>query len=139
MTDEGGVLGNLPNARPGRRSTKRDAGASKRPSAGTPAKTAAKAASRAEAESKPAAKPARSPKAARTSAKPGRKAAGVASPPPPSRGRSTETRPRVETAPPPASEDPVGAVVRTAAGLAATGMKVGGAVARELLRRLPRP
>jgi hypothetical protein len=35
--------------------------------------------------------------------------------------------------------DPLGAAVRTAAGLAATGVKVAGAFTQELLRRLPRP
>jgi molybdopterin molybdotransferase len=34
--------------------------------------------------------------------------------------------------------DPIGAAVRTAAGLAATGVKVAGAVTQELVRRLPR-
>ena len=38
-----------------------------------------------------------------------------------------------------ASGDAVGAVVRGAAGIAVTGVKVAGAVTQELLRRLPRP
>jgi hypothetical protein len=41
--------------------------------------------------------------------------------------------------PEPAASDPVGAVVRTAAGIAIGGAKVAGAVTQELLRRLPRP
>jgi hypothetical protein len=57
---------------------------------------------------------------------PGAQAAGAATP-------------SVEEVPLPASEDPVGAAVRTAAGLAAASVKVTGAVTRELLRRLPRP
>jgi hypothetical protein len=91
MTDEGGVLGNLPNSRPGKRSAKRD----------RPAKTAAKAA-----------------------------AAGKAGP---------KARPPVDRAPQEPGDDPVGAVVRTAAGIAVTGARVAGAVTQELLRRLPRP
>ena len=82
MTDDGGVLGNLPNSRPGRRSTKR--------SASPP----------------PAAKP------------------------PPAGGDTTERA---------AQGDPVGDAIRTATGIAATGARVANGVARELVRRLPRP
>lgn len=83
MSEDGGVLGNLPNSRPGKRSAKRSGAGEKR-----------------------------SP-----------------SPPPPE---------------PPARETPSGAeavadVVRTAAGVAATGVRVAGVVGRELLRRVPRP
>jgi hypothetical protein len=141
MTDEGGVLGNLPNSRPGKRSAKRD----------RPAGTAAKAAARAEAGGKAAAKPPRTSKAARTSPKPGAAAAGKASP----RGRTTAAKGpgsgdrvdldgdiRREGRHDPGSAgtpgDAVGAVVRGAAGLAVTGAKVAGAVTQELLRRLPR-
>jgi hypothetical protein len=146
MTDDGGVLGNLPNSRPGKRSAKRDA------AAGRPAKAAAKAASKAEAEGKPAAKPA---SRSRKSAKPGRKAAGKASPRGARAGRTTalkggasgdgvrlehDMRAEVghDPVPAPLTEDPVGAVVRTAAGIAVVGVKVAGAVTRELFRRLPR-
>jgi hypothetical protein len=52
MTDDGGVLGNLPDARPGRRSPKREAGA------GRPAKAAEEAARKAEKSGKAAARPA---------------------------------------------------------------------------------
>jgi hypothetical protein len=131
MTDDGGVLGNLPNSRPGKRSAKRDAGA------GRPAKSAAKAAAKAESAGKPAAKPA---KKSRTSAKPGRKAAGAASP---KDGvdvnRDMRGQRMHDPVPPPASEDPVGAVVRTATDVAVAGVKVAGAVGRELFKRLPRP
>jgi hypothetical protein len=43
--------------------------------------------------------------------------------------------------PPPASQagDPVGDAIRTVTGVAATGARVAGGVAREVLRRLPRP
>jgi hypothetical protein len=120
MRDEGGVLGNLPSSRPGKRSAKRD----------RPAKTAARAAAKAEAGGKAAAQPPRTSRAARTSPKPGRAAAGKTGPKP---------RQRVEPVPHGPSDDPVGAVVRGAAGLAVAGVKVAGAVTHELLRRLPRP
>jgi hypothetical protein len=160
MTDEGGVLGNLPNSRPGKRSAKRE----------RPASAAEKASLKAEASGKPAAKPARTSKAARTgakaartsakpgraavgAAKPGRAAAGAATP----RGRTTAVKgagieDEVAVNPamrgkgrndragePEPSRDAVGAVVRTAAGLTFTGFRVAGAVTQELLRRLPRP
>jgi hypothetical protein len=83
MTDDGGVLGNLPNSRPGRRSSKRPA---------TPG-TAAKP--RPQAPAKPA-----------------------------------DDRP---------DSDPIGDVIRTATDLASAGARVANGVARELVRRLPRP
>jgi hypothetical protein len=137
MTDEGGVLGNLPNSRPGRRSAKRE----------RPAKAAEKAAVKAEASGTAAAKPAG---AKRTSAKPGRAAAGKASP----RGRTTAVKEQgsgdgvrvvhdmdaqVGHGSARKQGDPLRAAVRGAAGLAVTGVKVGGAVTKEILRRLPRP
>ena len=148
MTDDGGVLGNLPNSRPGKRSEKRGGGA------GRPAKTSAKAASRADAEGKAAARPAAK---SRKSAKPGAGAAGKAGPPKaaPRKRTAAVKKPgsgdrvvvehdmgaqvRHDPVPPPASEDPVGAVVRTGLGIAAAGVKVTGAVTRELFKRLPRP
>jgi hypothetical protein len=147
MADDGGVLGNLPNSRPGKRSAKRDAGA------GRPAKAAARAAAKAETEGKAAAK---APSKSRTSAKPGRKAAGKASPAKPARERTTAVKDpgsgdgvglsgdmdgkgRHDPVPPPPAEDPVGAVVRTAAGVTVAGMRVAGALGREVFRRLPRP
>jgi len=144
MTDDGGVLGNLPNSRPGKRSTKRDSGA------GRPAKAAEAAAAKAEADGKPAAKAARTPRAARTSAKPGRAAAGAGAKPkgkaagakPPAAARAhagRERRPPAEPITPGAAPDPVTAAVRTAAGIAVTGVRVAGALTNELLRRLPRP
>jgi hypothetical protein len=148
MTDEGGVLGNLPNSRPGRRSAKRE----------RPAKAAEKAAVKAEASgtaaAKPAAasrtKPAQAKRTKRTSAKPGRAAAGKASP----HGRTTAVKEQgsgdgVDVMhdmdakrrhdPASSSGDPLSAAVRGAAGLAVTGVKVGGAVTKEILRRLARP
>ena len=119
------MLGNLPNSRPGRRSAKRE----------RPAKAAEKAAVKSEASGTAAAKPAR---AKRTS----------------SRGRTTAVKEQrsgdgvrvvhdmdAQVGPGSASKqgDPLSAVVRGAAGLAVTGVKVGGAVTKEILRRLPRP
>jgi hypothetical protein len=84
MTDDGGVLGNLPNSRPGRRSEKRSAS--------------------------PGAAPKRRPPAA---AKPAEE-------------EQHQT-------------DPVGHVIRAATGLATAGARVANGVAREVVRRLPRP
>jgi len=130
MTDDGGVLGNLPNSRPGKRSAKREAGA------GRPAKSAAKAAEKAEAGGKPAAKAAskRPKQAKRTTAvkKPASGDSVVVD-------RDMRGKVRHDPVPPPASEDPVGAAVRTAAGITVAGVKVAGAVGRELFKRLPRP
>jgi hypothetical protein len=144
MSDDGGVLGNLPNSRPGKRSAKRE----------RPAKSADAAAAKAERSDAPAAKAA--PKK-RKSAKPGARAAGAASPKAGARRKPTaapksgapgdrvvvdrDMRGEVRhgPVPPPPTEDPVGAVVRTGLGLAGTGVRVAGAVGRELLRRLPRP
>ena len=125
MTDEGGVLGNLPNSRPGRRSAKRDRAAAK------PAR-AAKAAR--------AAKPARAAKATQA-ARPPRRTAAVKEP---GSGDGVDVMhdmdaQRRHDSPGGGSGDPLSAAVRTAAGLAVTGVKVGGAVTKELFRRLPRP
>jgi hypothetical protein len=94
MTDDGGVLGNLPNSRPGKRSEKRK----------------------------------------RTAAvkKPGSGDRVVVDPV--MRGEV-----RHDPVPPPPGEDPVGAVVRTGLGVAGTGVRVAGALSRELFKRLPRP
>jgi hypothetical protein len=111
MTDDGGVLGNLPRSRPGQRSDKRTG------------RTAAKAASRAERTDSEAAAP----------------AAGAAKPP---KSASREAPPASESRDaPPASHagDPVGDAIRTVTGVAATGARVAGGVAREVIRRLPRP
>ena len=148
MADDEGVLGNLPKSRPGRRSSKREAGA------GRPSKAAAKAATKAEVAGEPAAKPPPTPKARRTSAKPGRAAAGAASPKGSRAGRKAAAKGggiedqvalrdeiHAEAQPEPAqsSGDALSAAVRAAAGLAVTGVRVASAVTQELLRRLPRP
>ena len=131
MTDDEGVLGNLPHSRPGKRSEKRDSG-------GRPSQAASKAAARAEAGGKPAAKAARASKPrARAkpaaTAKPGRTAAGAGASQPDADRRQAADSPR------PQSGDAVTSVVRTAATVAATGVRVAGALTQEILRRLPRP
>jgi hypothetical protein len=98
MTDDGGVLENLPRSRPGRRSEKRAS-----PGAGAATK--------------------------RSRARP--------------KGSASRTGRRAEDRQPqPAarqSPDPVGDAIRGAAKVAETGVRVAGTVARELLRRVPRP
>jgi hypothetical protein len=127
MADDEGVLGNLPKSRPGKRSAKR-AGRPAKAAAGRPAKAAAKAAVKAEAAGTPAAKP---PRTARTTAA--------------KRGSGDrvevghEIHAEAQREPTQPSGDPLSAVVRTAAGLTVTGVRVAGAVTQELLRRLPRP
>ena len=127
MTGEDGVLGNLPSSRPGRRSAKRDG----------PAAAGAKAAR----GSKPAgsAKAARASKPQRqrertTAVKGGRIDDGVRVDPV-MRGKGGHDPAKAPETP----GDPLSAAVRTAAGLAATGVKVAGAVTQALVRRLPRP
>ena len=114
MTDDGGVLGNLPRSRPGHRSEKRagttaaNTGAAKRPE-----KSAANASTQAGGATAGAAK------------RPQR-----AAPPPPRAGDERSAA---------RGGDPVGDAIRAAAGVASTGARVAGGVAREVLRRLPRP
>jgi hypothetical protein len=115
MTDEGGVLGNLPNSRPGKRSAKRD---------GQP-----RASAKAARGSKPR------PQREQTTAV---KGAGIGD----RVDVDRDIRGQRRHDPASAQEmpgDPLSAAVRSAAGLAVTGVKVAGAVTQELLRRLPRP
>ena len=115
MTDEtsedGGVLENLPRTRPGTRSSKR--------ATGSPAKSSARAAKKTEATGRAAAKPA-----------PGARAK-----------RPSRTKPVAEEPAPPAPErgDPVSDLIRAGTKLAGTGVRVADSLAREVLRRLPRP
>jgi hypothetical protein len=98
MTDDGGVLENLPRSRPGRRSEKRA-------SAGAGAATK------------------------RSQARPKGSASRTG-------GRAEDRKPQPAAA---RSADPVGDAIRGAAKAAETGVRVAGTVARELLRRVPRP
>jgi hypothetical protein len=127
MADDGGVLGNLPRSRPGQRSDKRDG------------RTAAKATAGAERADAKATAP---PKLARaTGAK--RSGAAAAGAKRAAGGTTSRSERTTRQAPPepPASQagDPVGDAIRTVTGVAATGARVAGGVAREVLRRLPRP
>jgi hypothetical protein len=121
MTDDQGVLGNLPRSRPGQRSEKRasraEAGGGR---AGGTAKTSAAAASRAERSGSKAAAP---PAGARPRSSARRKPATGEAQPTPAGGGA----------------DPVRGAMRGVAGLALTGAKVATGVTREVLRRLPRP
>jgi hypothetical protein len=119
-TSDGGVLGNLPRSRPGRRSTKRTS------SSGSPAKAAGAAARKAEAKDSAAARPAPST-GPKSRARP-KSAAGP---------RRAEGAAAGEGAAQPRRSDPVGDAVRAAAKLAGTGVNAAGGVAREVLRRLP--
>jgi hypothetical protein len=136
MADDEGVLGNLPHSRPGKRSAKRDSG-------GGPAKAAGRAAAKAEAGGKPAAKAPRASKprarakpAAGTKAGAGAKPASTAKP---GAGPDAGRRQPADPPRPQPSADAVAGVVRTAATVAATGVRVASAVTQEILRRLPRP
>ena len=130
MADDEGVLGNLPRSRPGKRSEKRD-------SAGRPSKAASKAAVKAEAGGKAAAKPPRA-------SKPRAKAAGAKAAPKPRRAATPKPGPdpalRQPADPAPQQTgDAVASAVHAAATVAATGVRVAGAVTREIVRRLRLP
>ena len=118
---DGGVLGNLPHSRPGRRSEKRDAG--------RPGAAAGAAARKAEATDAAAARPARKPSRAR-------RKAPAADPPKPARVVPGEPS---AGAPTRGTGGPIGDAVHTATKVAGTGVRVAGALAQEVLRRLPRP
>jgi hypothetical protein len=111
MADDGGVLGNLPRSRPGQRSEKRTGRAA--------------AAAAAPKERAQPGKPAGAPPSA------------GATPKQPAGARTSGDAPPEQ----PASHggDPVVETIRAVTGVAATGARVAGGVAREVLRRLPRP
>jgi hypothetical protein len=111
MANDGGVLGNLPRSRPGHRSEKR---------------TAAKAT--AETERSGAERAAAKASADRAKSGAAKRPQSAATP-----RRGTDDAPAAR------SGDPVGDAIRTVAGVASTGARVAGGVAREVLRRLPRP
>ena len=116
-TPDGGVLGNLPHSRPGRRSDKRGAG--------RPAEAAGAAAEKAEAGDAAAAK---TPGAKRPS-RPGK----------PASARAARAKSPPEPPPEPRSRGAVEGAVHTASRIAGTGVRVAEGVTREILRRLPRP
>jgi hypothetical protein len=126
MAEDGGVLENLPRARPGKRSEKR------------PAAAPAEAAARAERVGADAAEPARAA-TPRPHAKPSdseRAAPRRARPAPSARRQPGDPVPEKPAGGHPG---PVGGVIRGAVKVAGTGARVVGAVAGEVLRRLPRP
>jgi hypothetical protein len=155
MTDDGGVIGRLPRSRPGHRSAKRaekpgsegaepagggttrakrsatakpSGGAAGRATGSGTAKTTARAATRAERSGAKAARPTSAARPASGAAARGgaRRPAG----PTAAEARRAQRAGRV---------DPVADAVRTVTGLAATSARVANGVAREVLRRLPRP
>ena len=138
MADDEGVLGNLPRSRPGKRSAKRDSG-------GRPSKTASKAAVKAEAGGKAAAKPARAskPRAPRPAGAEGlavRRARPQATPCRDAEASGADpVRPPAADPAPQQTGDAVANAVHAAATVAATGVRVAGAVTREIMRRLPLP
>jgi hypothetical protein len=84
-------------------------------------------------------------RAGRTAAEPAPRKAAAERPAPPKQTapppRKSAPPPRKTAPPEPPSHagDPVGDAIRTVTGVAATGARVAGGVAREVLRRLPRP
>jgi hypothetical protein len=112
MTDDRGVLGNLPRSRPGQRSAKR---ATKPAAAGKASRPAPKTAKARTARAKPAAAGAR------------RAAGATAGQQPPVREQASS------------GGSLVGAVVRTVTSLVGGGARVAHGLGREVLRRLPRP
>lgn len=119
MTDDPGVMGNLPRSRPGRRSDKRAGGAAGgRKASGTGGASKPRATSAGKGRGG----------TARSSASSGAKAAGGK--------RSAGTaRPRPPVKTPPRGPDPVGDAVRVATKLAGAGL----GIAAGVLKRLPRP
>jgi hypothetical protein len=116
--EDGGVLRNLPRTRPGRRSDKR--------SAGRPAEAAGAAARRAEAGGGAAA---RTPRPKRAGAQ--RKPAGAR----PRRPAAAASEPGTE----PSRGGPIEGAVHTAGKIAGAGARLAEGLAKEVLRRLPRP
>lgn len=132
------VLSSLPNARPQRRSAKRDrpARGAKADGAGAAKAKAKPAAAKppASAAAKPAARGAAQPRA-KAAAKPRAKAAAPAAPAIPPAGYAT---PRGDDDAP-SGADLVTTAVQAAGELAQIGIEVGGRALKAALQRLPRP
>ena len=146
VTDDPGVMGNLPRARPGRRSAKRAAevkpgdGGSKPPAKAKAKPAAAKATtakSRTTKAKSSAAKPrAAKPKAAKPRPKTTRaRAGGPAATTPSAAGKAPPTATRDERVEAPQGQDPITAALRLGMAVGDAGLK---AVAK-LAQRLPRP
>jgi hypothetical protein len=134
MSDDKGVLGNLPRSRPGRRSDKRagDAPDTVAPAAGRLADAAEKAATRSEQTDAAVPKPPR-PAAAKPRA--AKRARPKAAAPPKSKPVPDPSAPAPEAT----GGDPVTEAARAAAKAVGAGVKIGTGLAQEVLRRLPRP
>ena len=132
MTDDPGVMGNLPRSRPGRRSSKRDTTRGRaKATEQTTEVTAASAQSKPSAGKSAAGRPKKStPK--RTAAKRTTTAKGSA--PSRARARASDQPPRQETATH-GSTDPVTGAVIFAGKVVEGGLKVAGGI----IKRLPRP
>jgi hypothetical protein len=116
MSDDKGVLGNLPRSRPGRRSDKR---------AGDTPETVAPADAEVPKPPRPAAAKPRAAKRARPKAAAPPKSKPVPDPSAP--------------APEATGADPMTEAARAAAKAVGAGVKIGTGLAQEVLRRLPRP
>jgi hypothetical protein len=131
------VFGSLPNARPQRRSARRDRSAAKvKPAATGPAEAAAKP--RAAAKAKPAAraKAATAPKAKTAARAPAATPPRPSSPQIPPAGYAT---PRTDDDGVPRGADLVTTAVQAAGELAQIGLAAGGRALKSALERLPRP
>ena len=115
MSDDPGVLGNLPRSRPGRRSEKRGG-------AWSEAAESAAGAGAAATPKRPARKP-RQTQARKTTAA----------------QRPRRQQPRPKPQPQQQTTDPVSGAIRAAGGLAEAGVKTAVKVAGGVIKRLPRP
>ena len=126
MTDDPGVLGNLPRSRPGRRSEKRGGTWSEAAGAAAAAGSASEAPKR-QARARKSGTATRSTASHSAASRKPRASAGT---------RPAQPRP----APPPSSSsDPLSDTIRAAGGLAEASVKTAVKVAGGVLKRLPRP
>jgi len=115
MSDDPGLLGNLPRSRPGTRSDKRASGVAAKPGSAKAKPSAAKAKPRPKAKARPAAKPR-----------------------PQAKARPKVANPKPRPAPERQAGDPVSEALKAAGRLAGAGARTANGVTREILRRLPR-
>ena len=142
MTDDPGVMGNLPRSRPGRRSSKRGGstgGADPKPATEVTASSAAKPKPAAGAKSAAGRPTARKPAAKRPAAR--KTTAGSTNPTARGRASASQRKPAAAEQPPRQEEathgstDPVTGAVLLAGKLVEGGLKVAGGI----VKRLPRP
>ena len=127
MSDDPGLLGNLPRSRPGTRSDKRTTDAAAKPAAAKSAAAKPKARTKAKAKPRPKAK-------ARAATKP----RPAPKPRPEAKPRPKVANPKPRPAPESQSGDPVSEALKAAGRLAGAGARTANGVTREILRRLPR-